>query len=330
MNYNFHPSVDNMLAYRALVDKISEEERKLSAIQEAIPSNRNDIRALPAEIDRLSAECLTKQKDVSSAELDFKLAEKKVRVVRVIKLSLLGLVGMLGVAALTASFALGFFLVAPLICASSILLSTLVTHVASTSLRKAYASMKNDFEAAKADLAKVEEEKRVATNRVSELRALRLDLFKNRINSEAALRSYRTTLRSYRTALEQLRSSAVLANEKAQEGFFMGIDLSKFDALLKLMKLTSVSSISEEVWKEALLPHQTEGEGVLCVIKREVMLNPCLSPSGHLYESSAIMKWLEKNGSCPLTRQTLLACDLCDLPENARQAISRLNAKMTE
>ena len=45
----------------------------------------------------------------------------------------------------------------------------------------------------------------------------------------------------------------------------------------------------------------------ICPITQEFMENPVLCPSGHHYEKSAILKWLEKNDTEPLTRMHLTA-----------------------
>ena len=45
----------------------------------------------------------------------------------------------------------------------------------------------------------------------------------------------------------------------------------------------------------------------ICPITQEYMNNPVLCPSGNYYEKSAILDWLKKNDTEPLTRQYLRA-----------------------
>ena len=48
----------------------------------------------------------------------------------------------------------------------------------------------------------------------------------------------------------------------------------------------------------------------ICPITLEIMNHPMMSRSGHHYERDAIVSWLERSGSCPLTRQPLALSDL--------------------
>ena len=43
----------------------------------------------------------------------------------------------------------------------------------------------------------------------------------------------------------------------------------------------------------------------ICPITQEYMTNPVITPSGNYYEKSAIMDWIEKNKTDPLTREPL-------------------------
>lgn len=43
----------------------------------------------------------------------------------------------------------------------------------------------------------------------------------------------------------------------------------------------------------------------LCSITQDIMLDPVLAADGHTYEREEIEKWLAKNGTSPMTRQTL-------------------------
>ena len=43
----------------------------------------------------------------------------------------------------------------------------------------------------------------------------------------------------------------------------------------------------------------------ICPITQEYMKNPVLCPSGHYYEKSAIIEWIQKNNTDPMTREKL-------------------------
>lgn len=45
----------------------------------------------------------------------------------------------------------------------------------------------------------------------------------------------------------------------------------------------------------------------ICPITQEYMTNPVITPSGNYYEKSAILDWIEKNKTDPLTREPLTA-----------------------
>ena len=42
-----------------------------------------------------------------------------------------------------------------------------------------------------------------------------------------------------------------------------------------------------------------------CPITQMVIKEPASTPYGHLYEHAAILKWVRKHGTCPLTNQKL-------------------------
>ncbi len=47
-----------------------------------------------------------------------------------------------------------------------------------------------------------------------------------------------------------------------------------------------------------------------CPITGELMKDPVTDQEGHTYERSAIMKWLSKSNTSPLTRKPLIEKDL--------------------
>ena len=52
---------------------------------------------------------------------------------------------------------------------------------------------------------------------------------------------------------------------------------------------------------------QFDEEYGICPITQEYMTNPVITPSGNYYEKSAILDWIEKNKTDPLTREPLTA-----------------------
>ncbi len=51
-------------------------------------------------------------------------------------------------------------------------------------------------------------------------------------------------------------------------------------------------------------------EAFICPITQEIMLDPVITPHGISYERIAILKWLCKNKSCPMTKNNLSKDDL--------------------
>ena len=59
----------------------------------------------------------------------------------------------------------------------------------------------------------------------------------------------------------------------------------------------------------------------ICPITQEYMSDPVLSPSGNYYEKSAIIKWIEKNHTDPLTRENLTVDQLIEDEEYKKEII---------
>ena len=51
----------------------------------------------------------------------------------------------------------------------------------------------------------------------------------------------------------------------------------------------------------------------ICPITLDVCRDPVLAEDGHVYERVAIVKWIEEQGTSPLTRQSLDVNDLCSI-----------------
>ena len=59
----------------------------------------------------------------------------------------------------------------------------------------------------------------------------------------------------------------------------------------------------------------------ICPITQEYMKNPVLSPSGNYYEKAAIIDWINKEGTEPLTREKLTVDMLIEDEEYKKQII---------
>ncbi|CAF2984485.1 unnamed protein product, partial [Rotaria sp. Silwood2] len=51
-------------------------------------------------------------------------------------------------------------------------------------------------------------------------------------------------------------------------------------------------------------------ETLTCPITLQVFRDPVIAKDGHVYERAAIVKWIEKHGTSPLTREALSIDDL--------------------
>ena len=66
-----------------------------------------------------------------------------------------------------------------------------------------------------------------------------------------------------------------------------------------------------------------------CPITGELMTDPVSEPDGHTYERSAIIKWLSKNNTSPMTRSILSVCAL--KPNIAlKKSIDSIREKLSE
>uniref|UniRef100_A0A7S3D4M8 U-box domain-containing protein n=1 Tax=Palpitomonas bilix TaxID=652834 RepID=A0A7S3D4M8_9EUKA len=66
-----------------------------------------------------------------------------------------------------------------------------------------------------------------------------------------------------------------------------------------------------------------ELDSFCCPITRELMVDPVTTPFGHSYERQAIERWIERDGTCPITKRPLQKSDL--IPAiNLRNAIAEL------
>ena len=53
--------------------------------------------------------------------------------------------------------------------------------------------------------------------------------------------------------------------------------------------------------------------GMFCCLSGETPVNPVVSKLGHLYEKQLIIKYLNDNGKCPITNQSMTTEDLIEI-----------------
>lgn len=71
-------------------------------------------------------------------------------------------------------------------------------------------------------------------------------------------------------------------------------------------------------------PHDEEANipaGMICPILLQIMRNPVVDPDGHSYDRNAIVEWLRRKSTSPITRQPLRADQL--VPNRALEEIIR-------
>ena len=61
-----------------------------------------------------------------------------------------------------------------------------------------------------------------------------------------------------------------------------------------------------------LRSHSDEGfpEEFQCLLSYEIMTDPVMTLNGNTYERVAIEEWINRNGTCPMTREPLSISDL--------------------
>ena len=128
-----------------------------------------------------------------------------------------------------------------------------------------------------------------------------------------------------------------LAIKKSEEQENFEIERDKEEELIQLaiynsiMELNNINNEKEkETGKENKIELIEEKEDKkeeekfdedygICPIKLEYMKHPMLSPSGNYYEKSAIIDWINKNQTDPMTREKLTVEMLIEDKEYARK-----------
>ena len=114
---------------------------------------------------------------------------------------------------------------------------------------------------------------------------------------------------------EQLLNMAI---QKSLEQENLEIEKDKEEQLIQLAILNSIEEINgkkeekqekdEKIIKmneEKIEEEKFDENFGICPIKLEYMKHPVLTPSGNYYEKSAIIDWIKKNQTDPMTREKL-------------------------
>ena len=120
-------------------------------------------------------------------------------------------------------------------------------------------------------------------------------------------------------ALEESEKEAKIMLEKEEE------EERQFQLALK--ESEKYNFINDNIDVNNTLNSKTEEEEFdeeygICPITQEYMENPVLSPSGNYYEKSAIISWIEKHNTDPLTRENLTVDMLIEDGEYKKQIIN--------
>ena len=124
-----------------------------------------------------------------------------------------------------------------------------------------------------------------------------------------------------------------LAIRRSKEQENLEIERDKEEELIQLaiynsiMELNNIKNEKEkEKTNENILDIKEEKEEEkfdedygICPIKLEYMKHPMLSPSGNYYEKSAIIDWINKNQTDPMTREKLTVDMLIEDKEYAKK-----------
>jgi U-box domain len=72
----------------------------------------------------------------------------------------------------------------------------------------------------------------------------------------------------------------------------------------------SFSTIAANVNVNSQAQHADIPANFICPLTKTLMVNPLMSKTGHSFDRDAIMAWVSKNGTCPITGKPLNASDL--------------------
>ena len=122
-----------------------------------------------------------------------------------------------------------------------------------------------------------------------------------------------------------------LAIKKSQEQEDFEIEKDKEEELIQLALFNSIQEMNlkkeekeKKEEKTMQLKEEKEEEKFdenfgICPIKLEYMKHPMLTPSGNYYEKTAIIDWINKNQTDPMTREKLTVDMLIEDKEYAKK-----------
>ena len=122
-----------------------------------------------------------------------------------------------------------------------------------------------------------------------------------------------------------------LAIKKSQEQEDLEIEKDKEEELIQLALFNSIQEMNlkkeekeKKEEKTMQLKEEKEEEKFdenfgICPIKLEYMKHPMLTPSGNYYEKTAIIDWINKNQTDPMTREKLTVDMLIEDKEYAKK-----------
>jgi hypothetical protein len=78
-----------------------------------------------------------------------------------------------------------------------------------------------------------------------------------------------------------------------------------FDNVIDEKKPAEESKVKQNGQANQVTTEWSEYESFLCPISQEIMQDPVITPHGISYERRSILKWLDKNTICPITKNPL-------------------------
>ena len=113
----------------------------------------------------------------------------------------------------------------------------------------------------------------------------------------------------------------LLEKEKEEE---MQIQMAIKESEKDLININNLNELNKKEEKE-----EFDEEYGICPITQEYMENPVLSPSGNYYEKSAIIDWINRNNTDPLTREHL-SIDMLIEDEDYKNEIIKYRKKFNK
>ena len=113
----------------------------------------------------------------------------------------------------------------------------------------------------------------------------------------------------------------LLLEKEEEENKQIQIALNESQRLYNINDTNEFSLFNSNEEEKEEEEEEFDEEYGICPITQEYMSDPVLSPSGNYYEKSAIIKWIEKNHTDPLTRENLTVDQLIEDEEYKKEII---------